>query len=108
MSKHTQNVSFTCERCAHQIEKLSNGSYRNHCPVCLWSKHVDVKPGDRANGCKGLMAPVGLHNHKKKGWQIIHHCTACGHVGRNKIAIDTFQPDDQNLIVRLSRQVWRE
>lgn len=108
MSKHSQNVPFICERCAHQIEKLSNGSYRNHCPACLWSKHVDVRPGDRANRCKGLMEPVGLFHHKKKGWQIIHCCTICGHVGRNKIATNTAQPDNPDLIVKLSRQIWRE
>ncbi|WDF05905.1 RNHCP domain-containing protein [Shouchella hunanensis] len=35
----------------------ANGSYRNHCPFCLYSKHQDIIPGDRASTCGGLMEP---------------------------------------------------
>jgi hypothetical protein len=108
MSKQTQNTSFTCERCAHQIEKLSNGSYRNHCPACLWSKHVDITPGDRANTCKGLMEPIGLVQHPKKGWQIVHQCSTCSERGRNIVAQDTDQPDCTQMLIALSTKVWRD
>ncbi|WP_419719639.1 RNHCP domain-containing protein [Maritalea porphyrae] len=108
MSRHTQNVSFECERCAHKIEKLSNGSFRNHCPACLWSKHVDILPGDRANPCKGLMEPIGLHWHPKKGWQIIHKCSICGHIGRNIAASNSIQPDNADILIALSQSVWTD
>ena len=47
---------FTCEQCNFAVK--GNG-YTNHCPKCLWSKHVDVNPGDRAATCGGLMEPIG-------------------------------------------------
>jgi hypothetical protein len=38
---------FVCEHCGKAVEPLAKGSYRNHCPHCLWSKHVDdVGPGE--------------------------------------------------------------
>lgn len=37
---------FICEHCGQHVPKLGY-SCRNHCPYCLYSKHVDVNPGDR-------------------------------------------------------------
>ena len=85
--------------CGTNVQPLTNGSFRNHCPRCLHSLHVDHKPGDRANACRGLMAPVGLAYRRKKGWQIVHRCTVCGQCSVNKVAIDTVQADS---IKRLS------
>jgi hypothetical protein len=48
ISRTAQNQGFTCENCGASVAPLSNGSYRNHCPACLLSKHVDILPGDRA------------------------------------------------------------
>jgi hypothetical protein len=42
---------FTRERCRTFVK---GGGYTNHCPECLWSKHVDVNPGDRQATCQGL------------------------------------------------------
>ena len=42
------NQSFTCANCGAAVSPLAGGGYRNHCPVCLHSLHVDVNPGDRA------------------------------------------------------------
>lgn len=66
---------FTCENCGSEI---TGDSYTNHCPICLWSKHVDINPGDRASICQGLMEPIALEN--KSGEQIIvHRCVICGY-----------------------------
>ena len=51
------NNAFTCVHCGAEVKPLHNGPVRNHCPVCLYSLHVDVQPGDRANDCRGPMAP---------------------------------------------------
>lgn len=101
MSRKKENVGFACEYCGSEVEPLSNGSYRNHCPFCLHSKHVDNIPGDRSSLCRGLMRPIGLKQHPKKGWQIIHRCADCGHEQANIIANDTNQPDDIDLIAAL-------
>jgi len=69
---------FICEHCGEKVEPLANGSYRNHCPKCLYSKHVDKEgPGDRRSECKGLMKPKGLDFRSGKGWMIIHACERC-------------------------------
>jgi len=80
---------FVCDHCQADVAPLENGSYRNHCPKCLWSKHVDKDgPGDRASECKSLMKPVGVDYRKKKGWMIVHQCEACGKEIPNMTACD--------------------
>ncbi len=82
---------FTCEHCGRPVEPLEKGSYRNHCPFCLWSKHVDRDgPGDRLSACGGLMEPTGIDSRSGKGWMLIHRCQKCGKLIRNKAA-----PDDE-------------
>jgi predicted RNA-binding Zn-ribbon protein involved in translation (DUF1610 family) len=81
---------FTCGHCNAAVEPLGRGTYRNHCPQCLWSKHVDdVGPGDRASLCKGMMEPAGF-DMRKGQWVVRHQCTACG-----KEIVNTLAPDDQ-------------
>ncbi len=85
---------FTCEHCGHQV---AGTGYTNHCPVCLWSKHVDVNPGDRQSDCGGLMKPVSIEQ-KRGGFVILHRCQTCGHTKRNKTAPD----DDMDTIIAIS------
>jgi DNA-directed RNA polymerase subunit M/transcription elongation factor TFIIS len=81
--------SFECEHCGVIVEPLEEGSYRNHCPRCLYSKHVDASgPGDRASACGGLMYPDHLDQDGKKGWVIVHVCETCGKTIPNKAAPD--------------------
>ncbi|MUK89814.1 RNHCP domain-containing protein [Ornithinibacillus sp. L9] len=94
MSKKILNTAFQCEQCGAWVEPLTNGSFRNHCPYCLFSKHMDDKPGDRASFCKGLMEPVEVYFHSKKGYQIVHRCTSCGKIHKNIVAENTVQEDD--------------
>ncbi len=73
---------FICEKCGFFVK--GNG-YTNHCPNCLWSKHVDINPGDRLETCQGMMEPIDLEirNGEKT---IIFRCQKCGKIGRNKIS----------------------
>jgi hypothetical protein len=102
MSKKQENAPFICALCYKQVLPLQNGSYRNHCPFCLGSVHVDNIPGDRKNPCKGIMIACGLIQKGKKGWQLIHKCQQCGIEKVNKIAEDSVQPDDWHKLVALS------
>jgi hypothetical protein len=81
MSKKFQRrvEDFTCEHCG---EDITGDGYTNHCPKCLWSKHVDINPGDRANACCGLMKPVRTEGTVAK-YFIIHRCERCAAEGRN-------------------------
>lgn len=94
--------SFICQNCGKEVEPLGYTS-RNHCPFCLWSVHLDVNPGDRASDCGGLLEPVSAVPDPKKGFIIIHRCTKCGEIRRNKAAHEAKnQPDDMKLIIALT------
>lgn len=81
--------AFICEHCGAAVEPLEKGSYRNHCPRCLWSKHVDRNgPGDRLSTCGGTMEPLQLDHRSGKGWIVIHRCTKCRKRLPNKTAPD--------------------
>jgi RNHCP domain len=84
------------------VGALTNGSYRNHCPDCLWSLHIDEhRPGDRHSECWGPMRPVAVRHHSAKGYQLVHRCERCGATSVNRVAVDTEQPDDWALICEL-------
>lgn len=72
--------NFICEKCGN---KVSGDGYTDHCPECLWSKHVDVNPGDRRSRCHGLMEPIGAET-KKDGYVIYYKCIKCGYTHRVK------------------------
>lgn len=92
--RRTEN--FTCEHCGQPV--TGNG-YTNHCSACLWSKHVDVNPGDRAADCGGLMEPVGAE--QKSGESIlVHRCVVCGHIKRNRTAPE----DNFSLLLKIMAQ----
>ena len=98
------NQGFTCEKCGTRVLALARGGFRNHCPTCLWSKHVDCVPGDRGAACKGLMEPTRVEADAKRGWMIVHRCVRCGAVRRNRAALaDPRQPDDFDIIVGIGR-----
>ena len=88
--------NFICENCGHKVSKL-NYTARDHCPMCLYSKHVDIMPGDRANTCMGLMRPIGIEKYKNT-YKIIYKCSKCNQLHRNIMATD----DNYDLIVKLS------
>ncbi|HET8521656.1 MAG TPA: RNHCP domain-containing protein [Thermomicrobiales bacterium] len=82
--------SFKCGHCKAFIgPTVSGGRHRNHCPLCLYSRHVDDRhPGDRASDCRSLMAPVATF-HRPKGEQVIvHRCLGCGIERHNRVAAD--------------------
>jgi len=81
-----RNDAFTCENCGYKVKPAKHTS-RNHCPKCLYSKHVDIIPGDRKEICHGLMIPIE-YDYKKRKYIIIHKCLKCGAIGRNKCAAD--------------------
>jgi hypothetical protein len=74
------------------------GKQRNHCPYCLYSRHVDGrKPGDRAGDCGGSMAPIGVFLHPNGEEVVVHRCLNCDFDRYNRVAAD----DDVELVARL-------
>jgi hypothetical protein len=94
------NADFKCLHCRQHISTnsaLSGVVNRNHCPYCLYSRHMDLyRAGDRLAACKGAMKPVGLAikiTNKKYGrdqgeLMLIHYCEECGRISINRIAAD--------------------
>lgn len=71
--------------------------YTDHCPVCLWGRHVDVNPGDRAADCDGEMRPIGAE--KRNGrYRIKYRCQKCGH----EFTVRAAEDDNFEKIIKLS------
>lgn len=93
-ARFTRQVEdFTCGNCGAEVR---GDGYTNHCPRCLWSRHVDIYPGDRAAECGGLMAPVAA-GIKKDEWFVVQRCEECGFTRRNR----TSRTDDPEAIRKL-------
>lgn len=107
MGKKEENTDFVCSLCHKEVKRIVSGSYRNHCPFCLSSVHLDnCYPGDRKSSCFGIMRAIASRFHSKKGWQIIHKCTECGVEKINKIVENDPQRDDWEKIVALTQPKW--
>jgi hypothetical protein len=80
---------FHCVRCNQPVASQTFGTaHRNHCPYCLWSRHVDDTPGDRAADCGAAMEPVAVWSRPGGDWALIHRCRGCGDLHSNRIAGD--------------------
>ena len=86
--------NFTCAHCGADV--LGNG-YTNHCPKCLYSKHVDNNPGDRQSNCGGMMRPISVESRNSE-FIITHKCEKCGKVIKQK----TSENDDMDTIISIS------
>ena len=88
--------SFICENCNKLVSTLKYTS-RDHCPYCLYSKHVDINPGDRLNTCLGLLKPISIEKYKNT-YKIIYKCLKCNKIHKNIMAND----DNMDIIIDLS------
>lgn len=85
---------FTCERCNMVVR---GSGYTDHCHRCLWSKHVDVWPGDRAAHCSGLMEPIAATETRGR-FVLYYRCCSCGALRRNRSSPE----DSREVLVELS------
>lgn len=94
---------FVCDHCGAAIK--GNG-YTDHCPICLYSKHVDINPGDRASACAGPMEPIGAYG-DSKGITITYKCKRCHAIKRVRAASEDNQDTLLSLVSRSSARVRR-
>ncbi len=87
---------FSCEHCGASV---TGSGYTNHCPQCLWSKHVDVEPGDRAESCGGMMEPIALEGSSPE-YVLIHACIRCG----AKRSIKVHPTDDTEALLQIAHR----
>ena len=95
MKRFTKRIEdFTCAHCGANV---SGNGYTNHCPKCLYSRHVDNNPGDRASDCGGMMRPIAVAP-DKDGYIITHKCEKCGKTIRQRSS----ENDDIDTIIEIS------
>lgn len=86
--------NFVCGNCGLAVK--GNG-YTDHCPKCLWGRHVDEEvPGDRASDCRALMAPIGVR-YEQNEFKIHHKCTKC----RHEFWVKSADNDDRDELMRM-------
>jgi len=102
--RQEQGGGFKCSHCKQWvvINEYMGTANRNHCNLCLWSKHVDVKKGDRRAECQGGMKPIGLtfriEDAQTRGEiMLIHDCMGCEKISINRLAAD----DGEALILQI-------
>ena len=99
ITHHETHTTYVCDACGRPVAPSDSGTRnRNHCPYCLSSKHVDLRPGDRRSGCRGIMEPIGIWVQPDGEWRILHRCTRCGVIRSNRIAGD----DSEAQLLRLA------
>jgi hypothetical protein len=91
---------FKCAHCGQIVSSahwLSGVNNRNHCPYCLWSRHLDLyAAGDRLSACKAPMQPIALTSKRSRNkysrgrgeLMLVHLCTDCSDISINRIAAD--------------------
>jgi len=96
MGFYKKKEDFKCLNC--EIEVKGDG-YTNHCPDCLWSRHVDNNPGDRESSCGGMMKPVEYNYEISNRW-VMHECIKCGKRIKNKLKSD----DNINVLIEAFKE----
>jgi hypothetical protein len=116
LEKSSAENGFMCTYC-HGFVSTGSGfsgvQNRNHCPYCLWSRHLDLfAAGDRLSACKAMMEPIGLTlkaTRKKYGpsrseLMLIHLCVECTTISINRIAAD----DDSQTVFNIFEGSFRQ
>lgn len=83
--------------CGHCGEKVEGDGYTDHCPKCLWGRHVDAEiPGDRASECGEMMEPIESTYLSGK-FKILYKCNGC----RHKFWVKAVEGDNREKLMEL-------
>ena len=92
---------FVCDNCG---EEVIGSGYTDHCTKCLWGKHVDNVPGDRASKCRGMMKPQWVL-YENGNYVIFYKCTKCGVEKRFKAASNDSKDALEGLIKNAGEEI---
>ena len=98
-TRRNERDPFKCGRCRTFVgPTVSGGRHRNHCPLCLTSRHVDLRrQGDRSIPCRALMSAIGVAYRADGEQMVVHRCNGCGIERQNRVAAD----DNPTALLRL-------
>lgn len=98
-TRANERKPFKCGRCRAFVGPvISGGRHRNHCPLCLTSRHVDLRrPGDRDSPCRALMPAIGVAYRPNGEQMVVHRCNGRGIGRQNRVAAG----DDPVALLRL-------
>ena len=98
--RRERRTSFRCGYCHLDVSTDAHGTaHRNHCPNCLWSRHLDDDtPGDRDARCGALMEPIAITVRGDGEWVLVHRCGNCDVLHLNRSAGD----DNPLILLRLA------
>lgn len=86
---------FVCENCGAEVK---GDGCTDHCPKCLWGKHVDEEiPGDRLSDCRSLMQPI-RSSYEKGCFRIYYKCSKCKH----EFWVREGKGDNRELLIELN------
>jgi hypothetical protein len=84
-AKGIAGIQFTCEHCGKVVPWArfeGEDKPRNHCPFCLWSKHVSIGAELGYPPCGGMMEPTRTgkrYDPSDWGSEIVKaSCLGCG------------------------------
>lgn len=98
-TRDQRGSTFRCRNCGLDVSLVAPGTaHRNHCPNCLWSRHLDENVGDRAAECGASMEPLAICVRDRGEWVLIHRCLGCGVLHLNRSAGD----DNPLLLLRIA------
>jgi RNHCP domain len=98
-ARRREPSSFRCRHCGLDVSTIAVGTaHRNHCPNCLWSRHLDDTPGDRAVDCGSAMEPIAISVRGDGEWVVVHRCTGCDTLHLTRSAGD----DNPLILLRLA------
>lgn len=94
---------IVCSNCKKTFSlELPGSKHRDHCPYCLCSVHIDVRPGDRGIWCgegevgssefkHSILRPIAINKDQP---YILYKCDKCG---KTKVNVQAFDDNPQIL-----------
>ncbi|MFC4125775.1 RNHCP domain-containing protein [Nocardia rhizosphaerae] len=91
--------TFSCIRCGLVVSTYAaDGARRNHCPSCLYSRHVVDQVDGGVSDCGARMSPIAIAVPRSENWMLIHRCARCDELTANPVCAD----DNQLVLTRIA------
>lgn len=91
---HTSTTidTFACAWCGLTVSAYGpGGARREHCPSCLYARHV-------SESCQGRMSPIAVAVPRAGDWRVIHRCVRCDELTSHPVCGD----DNQLVLMRIA------